>query len=306
MPASTRKKQRREKSRTLQKPSKGYTPHMSLSIEVPQIKCLRCGLEAQTQPQALANDGKGGWKPVNVMRPAGWVQGPAAASEVEKGLCTPCGDAWKKANTEFLVMPEAEPSEEPKCRVSRAKGVATIPTIAVRNPIDTNIPYTTEKIEAPQPGIPQFMPPASNVSALKNAPYVAPSHIVSGRQIVAPVPSVSSPLKVSIGEILNRNVATVTRCVPQVIPVPLELQTREAKAPAPSNVTHHAVVAPPDTHKKMQHLTQAAVASTLHHVAAPPSNNHQHVVHATSGTKPGPIPQGVGPAPIYTKGRAGI
>lgn len=282
---------------------------MPISVDIPQIKCLRCGTEAQMQPQALASDGQGGWKPVNVMRPKDWVQGPAHIHEITVGLCPPCGILWNEANKDFLVMPPAKnapPVEEPKTRILPAKCVKTNPVMVVRNVIDTNIPYASGNQPIVQRSAVHANPPPNNVSTLKIAPQTTPSHTITGKQAVAqPVVSNVSPLKVSIGEIMSRN-AKVIPCVPKIEPVPFALQTKEGKVDAPSNVTKHSTAKPLDTNKKMERLIQPASASTLQHVKAPEIDPNARVVEAGSGASACPIPTGFGPRPVYTKGRAGM
>jgi len=128
-----------------------------------EIKCLRCQAAAELFAQHARLE-SGEWRPVNPQRPSGWIQGPASAAEVDKGLCPTCAAEWKMLQEEFLAPPPAP--ESPLTRQLMTKN--TKPAV-IAGKAETYVDRTIP-MEAPA-GLSSFSSPVPvQQASLPNAP----------------------------------------------------------------------------------------------------------------------------------------
>lgn len=232
---------------------------MQITVTVPSVKCSRCGLEAPLQPKSVradapaspkgleqfsaVDDAGGVWRVAVAERPVDWVAGPTGGSDINEGLCKPCGDAWVLAGKQFLSPPP--PVVEPVVVAPVAAPVVieapveVAPYVRRRSalrvkpeapPLDTNV--KAAEIGRQATGIPtthvyptvQSIPnhkPASSFNITRAAEPIAQ---VVQAEPVASIPSLPAP---------PSNAATTTvmaapaahRAIPNTTPAPTIMTT---------------------------------------------------------------------------------
>lgn len=91
---------------------------MQITITVPAIECARCGATAAIKPQCIVataharsqlagfsvtDSGGGAWIVQAAERPPGWIAGPSGGTDLSRGLCSRCAEAWAVAADAFMA-----------------------------------------------------------------------------------------------------------------------------------------------------------------------------------------------------------
>ena len=99
---------------------------ITVTIEVPESTCARCGATAALQPQLVRlQDGAWQVQPSASLRPAGWTPWPTGASVTDprKGLCGVCSTAYAQSLAAFLASPVTRPAAQPAPPVVRGNNI---------------------------------------------------------------------------------------------------------------------------------------------------------------------------------------